>query len=953
MRPAMMLRRDSSRQRGSVSLRLALWLLLYLSVVSGAEEPGIDASTIIQPPGDQRQYRHVQLDNGLKLLLIADPDARRARVAIDVAAGYNQEQEGEAGAAALLAYSLLEAREQAQPALAEADTQVTTQVTAEHTRFVLDMPAANTLAPQLQAVMAWITAPEFSSTTLTRALSHTDADFQQALVSDQHRRLDVYCDLFQPSHPSARHCQASVRVEQMGSEAVAEALQAYHRRYYVPARFALVVSAPLSLSKLESTLLPVLRDWPAGESEFVASEAPLFAEDSLPLAVDIRSTDASPHLYLSFPVPHRPEHRAYRPFSIASALLENPGPGGVLWLLQDLGWAHSLNVQWHSLSRQDGLYEIKVGLTDLGVRARDQVEALIFYVLEQIRERGLESWRYGELAQLADLAFRYGDEVPGARAPQPLAARLHWADPEQLLRQPYRFEAFDERLHEHYLSYLTSDNVIVALTATDVSADQLSPLLATPYTRRAFTAEQPDIKISVRRKLSFPDANDFIPQRLNVKEEQLLPTPTARTGRAEEPVKIVDNPRFHAWYQQDVTFKVPKSSVFIRVDAPAAVTDAEAAVKTQLFAELLQRQLDSKVYQARAAGFDFSLRARLTGLEISLAGYSSQQGLMLTRVGQLLTDARFEEAEFERARSELMADLQEQPDGVEAQIARFHLTPYWSRKARTAALKGVSFEDFSRFSRTFFQGAFIHALYFGNLYRQEAQRLAALTDHYLGHAGASALPAPQLGVFSAKEEAASPARVRLEGPGLPSASLYVQGPGADAEAHAVMAVLREHLAVVWPQQLPAVDDSLTLTLQQRDYLGYPGTLVTLTAMRTDTDALVALLETLLAAKLPEADWQKAVARVTRAWRQPPDTLVKQGQRLWQMIDVHGADFGFYQRRLDSLQGLSFADLQSGYAAVFQRSGQGLWLLAPDASDELLENVDPAAYRERLSPYQSH
>src|SRR5690606_8196940 len=118
--------------------------------------------------------------------------------------------------------------------------------------------------------------------------------------------------------------------------------------------------------------IPVLRERPGREGELPPSNSPLFAEGDLPLAVDIRSSGSSPTLYQSFPVPHVPEHSSYKPFSIVSALLENPGPGGLLWLLQELGWADSINTGLDSLSDSHGLYEIEVGLTDLGVRARDQ-----------------------------------------------------------------------------------------------------------------------------------------------------------------------------------------------------------------------------------------------------------------------------------------------------------------------------------------------------------------------------------------------------------------------------------------------------------------------------------------------------------------------------------------------------------------------------------------------------
>ena len=44
-------------------------------------------ASVIASPNDTRAYRHVVLDNGLKVLLISDPETDKSAAAMDVAIG--------------------------------------------------------------------------------------------------------------------------------------------------------------------------------------------------------------------------------------------------------------------------------------------------------------------------------------------------------------------------------------------------------------------------------------------------------------------------------------------------------------------------------------------------------------------------------------------------------------------------------------------------------------------------------------------------------------------------------------------------------------------------------------------------------------------------------------------------------------------------------------------------
>ncbi|HEY7885113.1 MAG TPA: insulinase family protein, partial [Cellvibrionaceae bacterium] len=406
------------RAGASQWIRLLALAIYLCSGQAGAEEageasvpPALVTAPVTKAERDHREYRHLTLANQLKVLLIADTQAPTVSMAVDIAAGYHQDPPEASGTAALLAYSLLQAQPNMARALALTDAMLNTQVNAEHTRFTLTSPnspaALFSLLPTLSSAL---TTPAFSEAVLSRALTHTDADFQALLADPEARRLDVYCALFNADHPRARYCRSGIRVEQQEAAEINRHLREYHLRYYRADSITVVVRAALSLDVLEAQLVKHFSGLPGGEVDFEAP-VPLVEPGRLPLMVAIRTSAGPGRLHLAFPIPHVPEHLSHQPYSVARSLLENKGQGSLQALLQELEWAENIQTYIAPVSRYEGLFEIDIELTRLGVRAQDQIVALVFHLLEKIRGRGVTEWRYAELAQLARLSFRF-DENP-------------------------------------------------------------------------------------------------------------------------------------------------------------------------------------------------------------------------------------------------------------------------------------------------------------------------------------------------------------------------------------------------------------------------------------------------------------------------------------------------------------------------------------------------------------
>ena len=93
-----------------MSLRKPATLLAFLVLVLCLTGPV--ASDVITSPSDNRDYLAYQLKNGLRVLLISDPDTDKSAAALDVRVGSGSDPEERPGLAHLLEHMLFLGTEQ-------------------------------------------------------------------------------------------------------------------------------------------------------------------------------------------------------------------------------------------------------------------------------------------------------------------------------------------------------------------------------------------------------------------------------------------------------------------------------------------------------------------------------------------------------------------------------------------------------------------------------------------------------------------------------------------------------------------------------------------------------------------------------------------------------------------------------------------------------------------------
>lgn len=725
--------------------QLVRYLVVVFTLVTLAAcgvVPGLGgASEVAKPLNDNRNYRYLELENGLQVLLISDPQADKAAASLDVNVGSRQDPEDYQGLAHFLEHMLFLGTEK-YPRAGEYQEFISAHggghnafTSFEHTNYFFDI-AADSLEPALDRFAQFFTAPLFNAEFVQREVNAVNSEYRSKIRDDRRRELAVFKAQLNPAHPYRKFSVGNLdTLKSAQPEALREQLLRFYRQYYSADIMTLTVIGRESLAELEAMVRP--RFSPVGSHSVALADidVPLFAEGALPRWVAIEPVQNRRILTVAFPVPDTEPHWRSKPLSYIGNLLGHEGEGSLLSVLKAKGWAESLNAG-ESLSYQGGaMFGVEINLTEAGKSKVDEIVGLLFANIRMIKAGGVEKWRFDEQSGLARQQFLFRTPPAASEEAVGLSMALQQYPAADVMRGPYAMDQFQPQVIQQYLNALRPDNSLVVLVAPgvettqevsryDVGFDQ-RPLSAAQLQRwQAALAEPSD------NALRLPSANPFIA------EDFSLATRTDADAAGNTPRLLGELEGVETWLNTDDLFEVPKGRTYLLLQTPNATGSLSQRVKTRLWLRMVKDQLNELSYPAQLAGLSFSLDSDWRGIEISLGGYNEKQVELLSEVLKGLTNTEWQAARFKRIKAQRLRHFENARKRSPYQqlideLPRALLLDQPALSAQKNLLKAVTMEQVAEHANTLLQGFAPRLLVDGNFNESDARALAAVVKGVL------------------------------------------------------------------------------------------------------------------------------------------------------------------------------------------------------------------------------
>ena len=690
---------------------IAIFLAIAFSFFRGTFDPQPVISS-----QDTKQYRYLELDNQLNVLLISDENADHGAASLDVHVGSLQDPSARPGLAHFLEHMLFLGTK-TYPTAGEYQSFISQHggmhnafTAPEHTNYFFQVDAKQ-LQGALDRFSRFFYEPLFTEEYVQREKNAVHSEYQSKYKDDYRRMQYVNKALMNTDHPASQFATGSLdTLSDNDTSKIRDDLLAFYERYYSANLMTLVVYGPQSLNELESwskTLFDPIKNKQASLDSY-----PSNVYSDLPKDVRIQPVKQLLNLSFTFPLNDALNDYKKKPTQYIGHLLGHEGEGSLLAWLKQQGWAEGLSAGVGSHINNNSTLQINISLTEAGLNHIDDISAQLFAYIRLIKDSGVQEWVFEEAKQLSHLQFTFAPGQQPANLVQGLSMNMHEYKTQDILQGPYLWEEFDASRIQGLPDKLTPENSIRTLVAPNVKTEQTEKWFAAPY--GVYRLAQENVAAlkttKLAKSLHIPKANPFIPQDISI----------LQSSSQEHPKRITQESDLELWHMQDTDFNGPQSSILINLRSPLIQQSAHNQVMLDAWVKMLNDHLNSFSYPALLAGQEYSLYGHMRGLGIRLYGYRDKQDVLLEKIVSELNQFQANSQQWLQAQQELVRAyenaLKQKPfERSIAELSQRLIQPNFDEQALLDALQQSTLSDVNDFSRAFFQKMEVVMLGHGNL----------------------------------------------------------------------------------------------------------------------------------------------------------------------------------------------------------------------------------------------
>ncbi|KAH8419636.1 hypothetical protein KR222_011395, partial [Zaprionus bogoriensis] len=717
---------------------------------------------------DTRDYRGLQLENGLKVLLISDPSTDVSAAALSVQVGHMSDPVNLPGLAHFCEHMLFLGTEKYPHEngyttyLSQSGGSSNAATYPLMTKYHFHV-APDKLDGALDRFAQFFIAPLFTPSATEREINavsvcsahlslfivelclQVNSEHEKNLSSDLWRIKQVHRHLARSDHAyskfgSGNKATLSEIPKTKGID-VREELLKFHKKWYSANIMCLAVIGKEPLDKLEEMVIEKFSEIENKNVE--VPEWPRHPYEDLQYGqkVKIVPIKDSRSLTISFTTDDLTELYKSGPDNYLTHLIGHEGKGSILSELRRLGWCNDLMAGHQNTQNGFGFFDIVVNLTQEGLEHVDDIVNIIFQYLEMLRQEGPKQWIFDECVKLNEMRFRFKEKEQPENLVTHTVSSMQIFPLDEVLTAPYLSNEWRPELVTKLLDELLPEKSRIAIVSQsfEEAATLTEPYYKTKYCLERIPEETlqrwGSCDLNENLKLALP--NSFIPNNFDIAE--------VPSDAPKHPTIILDTPILRVWHKQDNQFNKPKACMTFDMSNPIAYLDPLNCNLNHMMVMLVKDQLNEYLYDAELASLLLSVTTKPCGIDFTIRGFNDKQVVLLEKLLDHLFNFCIDEKRFDILKEEYIRSLKnfkaEQPYQHSIYYLALLLTENaWANVELLDAMELVTYERVLNFAKEFFQRLHTECFIFGNVTKQQATEIAGRVNDRLEATNATKLP---------------------------------------------------------------------------------------------------------------------------------------------------------------------------------------------------------------------
>ncbi|MBN57202.1 insulinase family protein [Thalassolituus sp. UBA3500] len=685
---------------------------------------------LIVSPADAYSYRYMELENGLKVMLVRTPEADKASAALSVNVGSMDDPEGREGLAHFLEHMLFLGTEpfpepdEYQQFIKQNGGSHNAFTSYAQTTYFFDVDNEQ-LSGALERFAPFFISPTFNEAYVDREKNAVHAEYSANLKEDGRRIFSAQKMAMNPEFTFSNFSTGNLdTLSDRDDSKIRDELISFYKTHYSSDRMTLVIAGDYELDQLGNKARNLFSDVPKRDVHFERPDVPVFVPEQLPLDMHIKPVKEIRELRFTFPLPEILSQYQHKPVQLLSNLIGHEGDGSILALLKKKGWAESLSAGRSLSTRHASTMVVGIGLTKSGLLHQEEITSILMEYIDLIRTNGIPEYIKEEQKMLNEMTFRFQEHGPISNYTTRLSSNMLIFPVEDTVYGDYRSEPASDELMSKYLSNLTADNMLRVLIAPGVDTDTTDPWYGTEIKIRPSDYRKPETS-EWTGALHLPKANPFVPENLE----------TAPGEASDTPELVASENGYQLWYYPEHEFDAPRAQVLISIKVPEIKDSAEQRVLARLYARTVTEALNTYSYPASLAGLNYRLSATSDGLEIAVGGYFDKLPVLLEQIFTEMKNMNISGEEFNRYQASLIRALENNLKArpyqrTLADLKNWIIEPSFSDTDLLPVVKSATKEALEQFAAQLGNTLSVTTYVHGTLSAESAENIGAITQKY-------------------------------------------------------------------------------------------------------------------------------------------------------------------------------------------------------------------------------
>lgn len=723
---------------------LFLFAMLPFSSLMTAEEPGFTllADTadlpLLNPNLSSRQTAKLQLNNGIKVLLISDPGADQSAATVCVNAGSWDDPEEFPGMAHFCEHMLFMGTEKYPDqndffSLLADYGGITNAMTAATKTIYMFASQEEGFLPLLDRFAHFFIDPLFNPSNISREMHAVDQEFAKSVENDGWRTAMILKEGGNPHHPN---CMFSCGNSETLSLIPQSALLEWHQKHYGSDQLHIAIYSSLPLDELKKNVVASFGSVePISRAPSIDPQVPITSAEQRGHITYIKPIQNKQNLLLLWELPLELSDDPTQSAALVAYTMKRGQKNSLYERLKEEQLIDSLSIQIEEMGGiQHRFFEISLDLTEKGMKEIETVLLRVYQNIALLQKTGAPKYLFQEKNAVAKLNYQYQSRQDAFSYIMKLGESLSDEDLSSYPKAQLLASEYSPKNIQAVISQLTPEKCAVFLSAnpelTQVFPEKKEKWMGAEYAVRPLPSNWLQLLAHAEphNQIKIPEPNPFVAAKLDLAADPAL---------GKTPVLIAKNDLGLAYYARCPEYQAPEISAKVHILSPELLPTGRSQVLASLYCDHLTDLLHPTLSAATQAGFSTSIFSDRSRIHIKIDGFSQKASLLLQEILKQMPLYPPTAEQFAIYVSRLEKEYQNMQKDLAVRQAKNLLDSLInldkiSIEEKQAALKTVTHEEFLHFHKKLFEKTYTEALFSGNLTLKEAESLWLDVVHALG-----------------------------------------------------------------------------------------------------------------------------------------------------------------------------------------------------------------------------